>query len=203
MFKHPMFWVLCMIVGMFILADAIREPSRHQKPEYAGEPSKHHEKAARPKCVPPTSEQQEASGGPDKPVWLQHHLSDLQKQTREAENAVTEFRAKLRKQTTEAVNPVIEFRAKTDIIGAAGNTVVNEQIVELTNELTRARSQLGDAPATEKQILETRIRHLEWALEAADSESRWLRELESVAQSYRALYDGFVRRHAAEINCAP
>ena len=148
MFKHPLFWVLCVIVGMFIIAGAIREPSQHQKPEYAGEPSKHYEEAAQPKCAPPTSD------------WLQQRLSDLRKHATEAENAVT------------------EFRAKNDIICA----------------LTKARSQLGDAPATEKQIL---------ALETVVSELRRLHELESVAQSYRALYDGLMRRHAAKNSCAP
>jgi hypothetical protein len=169
MFKHPLFWVLCVIAGMFIIAGAIREPSQHHKPEYTAEPSKHYEEAAQPKCAPPRSD------------WLQQRLSNLRKQTTEAENAVT------------------EFRARNDIIGASGMTVVDQE----TDELTKARSKPGDAPATEKQILETRIKHLEWTLETVVSELRRLHELESVAQSYRALYDGLMRRHAAEINCAP
>ena len=121
MFKHPLFWVLCVIAGMFIIAGAMREPSQHHKPEYTGDPSKPYKKAAQPKCAPPASE------------WLQNRLSRLLKQATEAENAV------------------IEFRAKNDITGA----------------------------------------------------SEKLRELESVAQTYRALYDGFMRRWAAENNCAP
>jgi len=179
MFKHPLFWVLCVIAGMFILAGAIGEPSQHHKPEYTGEPSKHYEEAAQPKCAPPTSAQQIAGS------WLQQRLSNL------------------RKQTTEAENAVIEFRAKNDIIGASGKTVVDQETVELTDELTKARSQLGDAPATEKQVLETRIKHLEWTLETVVSELRRLHELESVAQTSRALYDGLMRHLATKNNCSP
>ena len=179
MFKHPLFWVLCVIAGMFILAGAIGEPSQHHKPEYTGEPSKHYEEAAQPKCAPPTSAQQIAGS------WLQQRLSNL------------------RKQTTEAENAVIEFRAKNDIIGASGKTVVDQETVELTDELTKARSQLGDAPVTEKQVLETRIKHLEWTLETVVSELRRLHELESVAQTSRALYDGLMRHLATKNNCSP
>jgi hypothetical protein len=76
MFKHPLFWVLCVIAGMLIVAGVVREPSRHHKAQYAGEPRKHDEKAAQPKCASPASEQKKASRD-----WVRDRLADLLKQT--------------------------------------------------------------------------------------------------------------------------
>jgi uncharacterized protein involved in exopolysaccharide biosynthesis len=153
------------------------------KAQYVGQPRKHDEKAAQPKCAPPTSEQQKASSG-----WLQDRLADLLKQTMEAEDAVT------------------EFKAKNNIVGAGKETIGDQQIVELSTELTEARSQLSDARPSGKQILETRIQNLEAELKTAVSKLRAsekaltkLRELESIAQSYRALYDGLLTRHSQAI----
>src|SRR6516225_6562221 len=98
-FKHPLFWVLCVIAGMFTIAGAIKEPSQRHKAQYAGEPREHDEKAAQPKCASPTS--------------VQNRLAVLRKQIAEVEDAVT------------------EFKAKNDIVGAAGKTIVEQQIVEL------------------------------------------------------------------------
>ena len=59
---------------------------------------------------------------------------------------------------------------------------------------------------SEKQVLETRVKGLENALKAAVSNSHdyervqiRVRELDSAAQSYRALYDGLLRRHSEAI----
>ena len=175
-FKHPLFWVLCVIAGMFTIAGAIKEPSQRHKAQYAGEPREHDEKAAQPNCASPTS--------------VQDRLAVLRKQITEVEDAVT------------------EFKAKNDIVGAAGKTIVDQQIVELRTQLTKARSQLSDASPSEKQILETNIQNLEAELKTAVSKLRAsnkalinLRMLESGVQTLRAFYDGLMRR-AAEYNCA-
>jgi uncharacterized protein involved in exopolysaccharide biosynthesis len=125
--------------------------------------------------------------------WLQDRLAALLKQTMEAEDAVT------------------KFKAKNDIVGAAGKTIIDQRIVELSTDMTETRSQLNDASPSEKQILETSIQNLEAELKKAVSKLRAskkalikLRELESVAHSFRALYGGLMHRHrAAEANCAP
>ena len=103
---------------------------------------------------------------------------------------------------------VTEFKAKNDIVGAAGKTIVDQQIVELRTQLTKARSQLSDASPSEKQILATSIQNLEVELKTALSKLRAsnkalinLRMLESGVQTLRAFYDGLMRR-AAEYNCA-
>ena len=180
-FKHPLFWVLCVIAGMFIIAGA-REPSQHHKAQYAGEPHKHDEKAAQSNCASPTSEEKGSSD------WLHNRLTIL------------------RKQITEVEDAVIEFKAKNDIAGK--KTIADQQIVELRTQLTKARSQLSDASPSEKQILETSIQNLEAELKTAVSKLRAsnkelikLRMLENGAQTLRVLYDGMMRRSAAD-NCA-
>jgi uncharacterized protein involved in exopolysaccharide biosynthesis len=115
---------------------------------------------------------------------------------------------------------VTKFRAQNDIVDAGKKTIVDQQIVELSTELTEARSQLSDASPSEKQILETSIQNLEAELKTAVSKLRAsekalikLGKLESIAQSYCALYDGLLSRHsqailqqqpsAAKDSCAP
>ena len=79
---------------------------------------------------------------------------------------------------------------------------LEEAKLGLANEMER----LSQSFLSEKTILERRVQDLEASLQAAVANSRTteqaqvrLHELESIAQSYRTLYDNFLRRHSEAV----
>jgi succinoglycan biosynthesis transport protein ExoP len=83
---------------------------------------------------------------------------------------------------------------------------LRERMEEVKGGLLVDMQRLSQTFLSDKMILERQVQDLEVALKAAVDASREndtiqikLRELESVAQSYRGLYDGLIRRHSEAI----
>jgi succinoglycan biosynthesis transport protein ExoP len=80
---------------------------------------------------------------------------------------------------------------------------LRQRMQEVKANLVQDFQRLSQSLLSDKKILEKRVEDLEAALKASagslhDNENIQirLRELESAAQSYRALYDGLIRRHS-------
>jgi succinoglycan biosynthesis transport protein ExoP len=222
------------------------------------------------------------------------YISDIWSSRRTAnQNAVSwlqERLAELRTQTADADNAVLEFKTKNDIVDSGGKLIHGQQALEISSQLTQAKSNLSDVSArldraravahewatssikpampetlnnaltnklleqylelsnreaeysqrfgadhkatqklhqrleeaktglindmdrlsqsllSEQSILEKRVQDLEAALATAVANTRTseqamvkLQELQSVAQSYRVLYDNFLRRHSEAV----
>ena len=112
---------------------------------------------------------------------------------------------KLLEQYLELSNRVAEY---SDRFGANHNATqkLQQRLDEARAGLLNDMERLTQSFVSEKTILEKRVLDLEASLGVAVAKSRTsehaqvrLRELESIALSYRSLYDNFLRRHSEAV----